>query len=198
MGVVPERCCRPRAHSIMGPSARCTAATVSLPSSAALYDGRDLVGRQRNVGVRTCAVWPLPWNSSLTRRHSPAQPPPLQSSRAAATAAWQAPRQAPCSRRQRRLLVHAARARASRRRAPRAAAHERPGLSAWRLVRGLDSKIAQYSTLRGYSTHTHRCSACAARLGGVGGSAPVHAQRRRTPAQQIAKRPSPRDDARAA
>jgi hypothetical protein len=40
--------------------------------------------------------------------------------------------------------------------------------------------------------------ACAARLGGVGGGAPAHAQRRRTPAQQTAKRRLPRDDARAA
>ncbi len=79
-------------------------------------------GGRRNVGVRTCAVWPLPWNSSLTHRHSRAQPPPLQSSRAAATAAWRAPRPALCNRQQRRLLVHAARARASRRRAPQAAA----------------------------------------------------------------------------
>jgi hypothetical protein len=102
-----------------------------------------------------------------------APPPPPRSSRAAATAAWQVPRPAPCSRRPRRLLVHAARARASRRRAPRAAAHERlgidyglcyglalvrsgvhmqrcqPGLSAWRIVRGLDSLTAQYSPLGG-------------------------------------------------
>ena len=58
----------------------------------------------------------------LTGRHSPAQPPPPRSSRAAATAAWRVPRLAPCSRRPRRPLAHAARARASRRRAPRAAA----------------------------------------------------------------------------
>ena len=179
-------------------------------------------GGRRNVGVRTCAVWPLPWNSSLTHRHSRAQPPPLQSSRAAATAAWRAPRPAPCNRQQRRLLVHDARARASRRRAPRAAAsnsvddidyglcyglapvrdravHMQPNLSVRRLVRGLELIIAQHSPLRGYSTHTHWCSALVRqRLGGVGGSAPAHAQQRRTPAQQAANRPSPRDDARAA
>ena len=86
-------------------------------------------GGWRNVGVQTCAVWPLPCNSSLTHRHSRAQPPPLQSSRAAATAAWQVRQPAPCNRRprrRRRLLFHAelliARVRASRRRAPQAAA----------------------------------------------------------------------------
>jgi hypothetical protein len=124
---------------------------------------------------------------SLTDRHSPAQPPPLRSSRAAGTAVWQVPRRAPSSRRPRRLLVHAARARASRRRAPRAAAHERlgidcglcyglalvrnrlvvhmqPGPSAWRLVRGLDSLTAQYSPLRG----TLRIRTGAVRLCGSG------------------------------
>ena len=50
----------------MGPSARWAAATLSLPSSAALYNGRHCAGRRRNVGVRpgTCAVWPLPWSPS--------------------------------------------------------------------------------------------------------------------------------------
>jgi hypothetical protein len=81
----------------------------------------------------------------------------------------------------------------------RSGVHMQQGLSAWRLVRGLDSIIAQLSPLRGCSTHSHWCSALVRqRLGGVGGSPPVHAQRRRTPAQQSAKRPSPRDDARAA
>ena len=142
-------------------------------------------GGRRNVGVRTCAVWSLPWNSSLTRRHSRAQPPPLQSSRAAATAAWREPRPAPCNRQQRRLLVHDARARASRRRAPRAAAsnsvddidyglcyglapvrdravHMQPNLSVRRLVRGLELIIAQHSPLRGvlYAYALVRC-ACA-------------------------------------
>ena len=150
---------------------------------------------------------------SLRHRHSPAQPPPQRSSRAAATAAWQVPRPAPCSRRQHRLLVLAAHARASRRRPPRAAAHERlgidcglcwlrpcararsgvhmqAGLSAWRFVRGLDSILAQCSPLRGYSTHTQRRGALVRqRLGGAGGGAPAHAQRRRTPAQQSTKRP---------
>jgi hypothetical protein len=51
-------------HLMMGPSARCAAATLSLPSSAALYNGRHCVGRRRNVGVRTCAVWPLPRSPS--------------------------------------------------------------------------------------------------------------------------------------
>jgi hypothetical protein len=67
----------------------------------------------------------------------------------------------------------------------RLGAHMQPGLSVRRLVRGLDSIIAQHSPLRGYSTHTHSCSALVRqRLGGVGGSAPVHAQR--YPAQQTA------------
>ena len=48
----------------MGPSARRAAATLSLPSSAALYNGRHRGGRRRNVGVRTCAVWPLPRSPS--------------------------------------------------------------------------------------------------------------------------------------
>ena len=80
----------------------------------------------------------------------------------------------------------------------RSGGHMQQGLSVRRLVPGLDSIIiAQHSPLRGYSTHTHWCSALVRqRLGGVGGSAPVHAQR--TPAQQAANRPSPRDDARAA
>ncbi len=71
------------------------------------------------------------------------------------------------------------------------------GLSVRQLVPGLDSfKIAQHSRLRGYCTHTHWCSALVRqRLGGVGGSVPVHA---RIPAQQATNRPSPRDDARAA
>jgi hypothetical protein len=44
-------------------------------------------------------------------------------------AAWRAPRPAPCSRRSRRPLAHAARARASPRRAPRAAARRRVGVN---------------------------------------------------------------------
>jgi hypothetical protein len=48
----------------MSPSARCAAATRSLPYSAALYNGRHCAGRRRNVGVRTCAVWPLPRSPS--------------------------------------------------------------------------------------------------------------------------------------
>jgi hypothetical protein len=82
----------------------------------------------------------------------------------------------------------------------RSGVHMQPGLSVRRLVPGLDAIIlAQHSPpFRGYSTHTHWCSALLRqRLGGVGGSAPGHAQRR-TPAQQAANRPSPRDDARAA
>ena len=75
-------------------------------------------------------------------------------------------------------------------------AHMHPDLSAWRIVRGLDPLAAHYSPVRGYSTHTHwRSALVRQRLGGVGG-APVHAQR--NPAQQTAKRPLPRDDARAA
>ena len=82
----------------------------------------------------------------------------------------------------------------------RSGGHMQQGLSVRRLVPGLDSIIiAQHSPLRGYSTHTHWCSALVRqRLGGVGGGAPVHAQRQRTPAQQATNRPSPRDDARAA
>ncbi len=82
----------------------------------------------------------------------------------------------------------------------RSGVHMQQGLkSVRRLVCGLDPIRAQHSPLRGYSTHTHWCSALVRqRLGGVGGSAPAHAQRRSTPAQQAANRPSPRDDARAA
>jgi hypothetical protein len=72
--------------------------------------------------------------------------------------------------------------------------HMQPGLSVWRFVRGLDSLTAQYSPLRGYSTHTQwRSAPVRQRLGEVGGGAPVHTQR--NPAQQTAL---PRDDARAA
>jgi hypothetical protein len=117
-----------RAHLIMGPSAGCAAGTVSLPSSAVLNNGRHCVGRRaaQRRRPKMCSM-ATAWES-LRRRHSRAPPPPLRSSRAAATAAWQVPRPAPCSRRPRRLLAHAARARASRRRAPRAAAHERLGI----------------------------------------------------------------------
>jgi hypothetical protein len=81
----------------------------------------------------------------------------------------------------------------------RSGVHMQSGLSAWRFVRGLDSIIAQYSPLRGYATHTHWCSALVRqRLGGVGGGAPAHTQRRRTPAQQTRIGQRPRDDARAA
>ena len=131
-------------------------------------------------------------------------------------AAWRAPLPAPCSRRPRRLLLHAARARASRQRAPQAAAHERlgadydccglalvrsgvhmqPGLSALRIVRGLESKMAQYLPSGGLRTLRIRTGAVrscgSGSAGRVGGSAPVHAQR--TPAQQAANRPSPRED----
>ena len=64
----------------------------------------------------------------------------------------------------------------------RSGGHMQQGLSVRRLVPGLDSIIiAQHSPLRGYSTHTHWCSALVRqRLGGVGGGAPAHAQR--TPA----------------
>jgi hypothetical protein len=44
---------------MMGPSARCAAATVSLPSCAVLPNGRHCGGRRRNVGARKCAAWPL-------------------------------------------------------------------------------------------------------------------------------------------
>jgi hypothetical protein len=108
------------------------------------------------------------------------QPPRPRPSRATPMAAWQVLQRAPCNHRPRYRLANAARARASRRRAPRAAAHERLGIDyglcyglalvrsgahmqlsllVWRLVRGLDSIIVQYSPLRGYSTHTHWCSA---------------------------------------
>ena len=128
------------------------------------------------------------------------QPPP-QSSRAAATAAWQVPLRAPCSRRPRRLLLHAARlllraarARASRQRAPQAAAHERlgadydccglalvrsgvhmqPGLSALRIVRGLESKIAQYLPSGGLRTLRIRTGAVRLCGSGSAGLAAAH------------------------
>ena len=44
----------------------------------------------------------------------------------------------------------------------RSGVHMQQGLSVRRLVRGLDPLTAQHSPLRGYSTHTHWCSACAA------------------------------------
>ncbi len=75
---------------------------------------------------------------SLTRRRSRAQPSRLRSSPAAVTKAWQVLQQAPCSRRPQRLLVHAARARASRRRAPRAAAHASASVSISASVAALD------------------------------------------------------------
>ena len=128
-------------------------------------------------------------------------------------AAWRAPRPAPCSRRPRRLLAHAARARASRQRAPQAAAHEhrlrpllRPcagaigcshatgsvGVANRARARVDNSTVLAFGRTED-STHTHWCGALVRqRLGGVGGSAPVHAQR--TPAQQAANRPSPRED----
>jgi hypothetical protein len=66
-------------------------------------------------------------------------------------------------------------------------------LSAWRRVPGLDSRTAQHSPLRGYSTDTQWRSAVVSQwLGGVRSGAPVHAQR--TPAQRTAHRPLPRDD----
>ncbi len=75
----------------------------------------------------------------------------------------------------------------------RSGVHMQQGPSVRRLVPGLELMIAQYSPLRGYATHTHWCSALVRqRLGRVGGSAPAHAQR--SPAQQSANRPSPRDD----
>ena len=52
----------------------------------------------------------------------------LRPSRAAATAARRAPQRAPCSHRPRYRLAKAVRARASRRRATRAAAHKRLGI----------------------------------------------------------------------
>jgi hypothetical protein len=73
-------------------------------------------------------------SESLTRRHARAPPPRPRLSQTPPTAAWRAPRQAPCSRRPLHLLVHAARARASRRRAPRAAVHERASVSTVALV----------------------------------------------------------------
>jgi hypothetical protein len=57
-----------------------------------------------------------------------------------------------------------------------------------RVANGRSTRWQQSTRLRGYSTHTHWCSALVRqRLGGVGGSAPVHA---RIPAQQAANRPS--------
>jgi hypothetical protein len=41
----------------------------------------------------------------------------------------------------------------------RSGVHMQPGPSVWRFVRGLDSLTAQYSPLRGYSTHTQWRSA---------------------------------------
>jgi hypothetical protein len=61
--------------------------------------------------------------------------------------------------------------------------------SVWRFVHGLDSLAAQYSPSGVLYTYALVECACAARLGGVGGGAPLQAHRRRTPAQQTAKWP---------
>ena len=75
----------------------------------------------------------------------------------------------------------------------RSGVHMQRSLSAWRRVPGLNSRTAQHSPLRGYSTDTQWCSAVVSQwLGGVRSGAPVHAQR--TPAQRTAHRSLPRDD----
>jgi hypothetical protein len=202
----------PRAHLITGPSARCAAATVSLPSGAVLCNGRRRVGRRHNVGVRTRAVWPLPWSPSRVgtaqrshrlcdhlerpRRQRGERRGQLRAA-VGSIACWCMPlarehhgdeHLKPLQ--QRRLY---------RLRLLLRPVHLPPNLLVRRLVRGLDAIIiAQHSPLRGYSTHPQWCSArVRQRLGGVGGSALGHAQRR-TPAQQAANRPLPHDDARAA
>ena len=217
MRVVPKRCCLgPREHLIMGPSARCATATMSLPSSAVLYDGRHCVGRRRNVGVRTCAVWPLP---KVTLK-SPSRIGTAERSHRLCDHLEQ-PR---WQRGERRGQLRAAVGRGVCLCTPlarehhgnehlkplhtsadydccglalvRSGVHIQPGLSALRIVRGLESKIAQHLPSGGLRTLRIRISAVrlcgSGSAGRVGGSAPVHAQR--TPAQQAANRPSPRED----
>ena len=191
-------------------------------------------GGRRNAGVQTCAVRPLPWNSSVTGYypvtvpHASAQPSAATASAiissgrdgsvasaAASSVQPSAASSAGACRSRASITATSTSSRCKQQRRlyrlrpllrlctrARSGVHMQQGLSVRRLVPGRDSIIiAQHSPLRGYSTHTHWCSALVRqRLGGVGGGAPVHAlaQRQRTPAQQATNRPSPRDDARAA
>jgi hypothetical protein len=139
----------------------------------------------------------------LTRRHSPTPPPRLRPSRATPMAAWRAPRPAPCNHRPRYRLANAALARASRRRAPRAAAHERrlyrlrPPLRPCACAIGcshatgfrLDGStvLAFGGALRIHTNAVHFVGVVWQRLGGFGGGAPAHAQRH-SPAQQTVDR----------
>ena len=163
-------------------------------------------GGRRNVGVRTCAVWPLPRNPS----RASAQPSAATASAiissgrdgsvASAAASSVQPSAASSAGACRSRASITATSTSSR---CNSADYIDYGLCYGlalvrdRVANGRSTRWQQSTRLRGYSTHTHWCSALVRqRLGGVGGNAPVHAQR--TPAQQSANRPWPREDARAA
>ena len=87
--------------------------------------------KQRTEGIHAhpqCGLTPSA-SESLTRRNARAPPPRPRPSRATPTAVWRAPQRAPCSHQPRYQLANAARARASRQRAPRAAARRCVGLN---------------------------------------------------------------------
>jgi hypothetical protein len=108
----------------LGPLARATRSHPSNQLAPYLSPHPDASSRNQTAGqaeMKDSSRLQMVAPRRIERR---APPPPPRPSRAAATAAQRVPLRAPCSRRLRPLLVLAAGARASRRRAPRAAARK--------------------------------------------------------------------------
>ena len=190
----------------------CSAATVSPPSSAVLYNGRHRVGRRHNVGCRTCAVCTRQASaqpSAATAFATISTTPDGSVASAAASSVQPSAASAAGAHRSRASIT----AMSTSNRCTRAPRYRlrpllRPcacaigcshatgsvGVAIRARARPADSTVLASS---GTSTHTQWRSAVVSQwLGGVGGGAPAHAQR--TPAQQTGNRPSPRDDAPAA
>ena len=168
---------------------------MSLPSSAALYNGRHCVGWRRNVGVRTCAVWPLP---KVTLK-SPSRIGTAERSHRLCDHLERPRRQ----RGERRGQLRAAVGRGVCWRTPlarehhgdehlkplhtstdyglfcglalvRSGVHMQPGLSALRILRGLESKIAQHLPSGGRRTLRVRTGAVRLCGSGSAGLAAAH------------------------
>ena len=186
----------------MGPSARCAAAAVSLPSSVVLYNGRHRVERRRRqcLGVPQASAQPSAATASAIISSG------RDGSVASAAASSVQPSAASSARARRSRASITATSTLSRcTTAPIVAmpvlqpcacaigcshATRSVGAATRARARLYNSTVLASSAvpLRIRTNAVHLCGSGSAGLGG----APAHAQR--TPAQQTAHRPSPRDD----